>query len=139
MDGLKEILKKKQDQVQEKLAVSRKWIAEGTTPVPNLMMMDNELSIQARFLFQCLLMHGFGKRECFPANHLLQHELGVSERQLRRYKNELIESGLIEIKQTGRKKIIYVINHQALEERAEKVLESYNAYVVENSKKKDHE
>ena len=138
MDGLKEILKKKQDQVQEQLSVQRKWIKHGTTSVPNLVMMDSSLSMQARFLFQCLLMHGFGKQECFPANYLLQHELGVSDRQLRRYKKELVDAGLIEIKATGRNNT-YIINHQALEERADKIIDAYNTCVVENTKEKSHE
>ncbi len=138
MKDLKQILEQKKSVVTAQLSNQRKWIQSGTTSIPNLLMMDNELSLPARMLFISLLMHGFGKKQCFPANYLLQHELGLSDRQIRRYKTELMDVGLVAVKRTGRSNV-YEINHDVLEQRAEAILSRYNKCIVENAKNKDNE
>lgn len=69
--------------------------------IPNWLMERREISAGAKLLYARLAQHASKKDHCWPGQQALTEEMGVSERQLRRYISELETSTLIETKSRG--------------------------------------
>lgn len=69
--------------------------------VPNEVLDESQLSIQARFLYIVLLKHCYQKETCFPGQKALAAVLGCGERNIRVLLKQLVNEGLIEIKRDG--------------------------------------
>lgn len=76
-------------------------IAQGFTQVPNYILRNPSISVQARFLYQVLLSYAWDKKEAFPGQVVLCETMGCSDDSIRRYLNELKEHKLIDWKQRG--------------------------------------
>ncbi len=68
----------------------------GYTKIPNIDLCNSEIPYKARFLYCLLLMHSFGKEECFPSEILLSKEMGISDRYIRKILKVLVEFKLIQ-------------------------------------------
>jgi len=77
-------------------------VKDNFTKVPNNVLTDASVSMQARVLYVLLRMHGREDASAYPAQHRLAKELGVTERTVRTHLQELQAAGLIYIgKQRG--------------------------------------
>ncbi len=121
MDSVKDILSPLQNEIKSRLKVKQKWLREGVTMLPNMLLFEAELSLSARIVFACILAHAFNKGKSFPPNWLLQTELGISEPQVIKYKKELVRYGLIKVIRTGRANN-YEIDFEALDKRADGII-----------------
>jgi hypothetical protein len=78
--------------------------------MPNIVMLDEKLSFQARFLYQLMLMFSWLKGNCFPGQDRLAQIMKVHRNSVLRYLQELKDYGLISWKRRGLNKTnIYYI------------------------------
>lgn|GEM_PF-6801177 len=76
-------------------------LQEGFTQVPNAIMRDPTLSVGARFTYGLLTSYAWEDETCFPGQARLSKEVGVSDRALRGYIEELGGRGLVVKKRRG--------------------------------------
>lgn len=105
-----------------------RWISEGFTDIPNVLLLDSELSLQARALAGIIILHLMDSNACWPSNELLEEETGIGRSQLAQYKKELIKYGLLIVKRTGRQNV-YMMNWGVLNERVSKVILKLSKHV----------
>lgn len=70
--------------------------------VPNHIAQSKELSLGAKLCYGRLVQYIGNNQYCYPSYATLGQELGISERQAKRYVKELIEHGLINKKRRGK-------------------------------------
>lgn len=87
----------------ERIIVENELLRAGFAAFPYLVMKDKALSLGARMTYAFLLMHAWQEGSCFPGQVKLAEEMGVSERQLRRYLYELSENAYIRIERTDKR------------------------------------
>ena len=82
--------------------------------VPIWLLRRKEISTGAKLLYGRLLLFIGQNLFCFPSQHKLAEELGISIRTVNRYIKELKKYKLIEVEQKGRKKTakFYVLSHE---------------------------
>ncbi|MFI5398310.1 MAG: helix-turn-helix domain-containing protein [Candidatus Binatia bacterium] len=73
----------------------------GFTSVPNRILRNSAITLGARMCYAMLLSYAWQEDFCFPAQIRLAEDLGIGERTVRQYLNELREAGLITWKQQG--------------------------------------
>ena len=73
----------------------------GFTSIPNRLLRNSAITLGARMCYAMLLSYAWQDDFCFPAQTRLAEDLGIGERTVRQYLNELRESGLITWKQQG--------------------------------------
>ncbi len=73
----------------------------GFTSVPNRILRNNQISLGSRMCYGMLLSYAWQDDFCFPAQTRLADDLGIGERTVRQYLNELRDAGLITWKQRG--------------------------------------
>lgn len=84
---------------------------KGFTMVPNHVLVSGKLSPGAKLCFAMLLRYAWQNGFCFPGQARLALDMGVSDRSVRTYLQELSERSLITIKQRGLgKPNLYEIN-----------------------------
>ena len=71
------------------------------TMIPNLILGESQLSIQARYLLCVLLRYCMAKTICWPSQKTLAKDLGCSERYVRNLLKELAEQELIDKDRIG--------------------------------------
>lgn len=76
--------------------------AAGFTMLPNLVLLDNQLSDGAVRTYLVLLHHARQTAKCFPGQDLLAEERGISDRSVRSHLAELFKRGLITPERRGR-------------------------------------
>jgi len=88
----------------------------GFTSVPNRILRNNQISLGARMCYSMLLSYAWQEDFCFPAQVRLAEDLGIGERTVRQYLNELRDTGLISWKQRGLNKpnIYHILKLPAL-------------------------
>lgn len=69
--------------------------------IPNWLLRRNELSQGTKLCYARLMQYAGEDGECFPSQVTLAAEIGTSERQTRRYIEDLEKQGLIECVQSG--------------------------------------
>jgi predicted transcriptional regulator len=114
------VLKAKQKEIEGRINYLDKWIEEGYVVVPNVLILDKEISCQAKTVFLALCVHAFKKEYAFPSYQVLSEEVGLARPQLIRYIKELVEVGLIRVERTGRANN-YTLVYDAISDRVEKV------------------
>src|SRR4051794_6280089 len=80
---------------------SLKQFQGGFTAVPNRILQNNKLSLGARMTYAMLLKYAWQDDFCFPAQESIAKDLGVTDRSVRTFLNELQDSGLITWKRKG--------------------------------------
>lgn len=73
----------------------------GFTSIPNRILRNNQISLGSRMCYGMLLSYAWQDDFCFPAQIRLADDLGIGERTVRQYLNELRDAGLITWRQRG--------------------------------------
>lgn len=84
---------------------------KGFTMVPNHVLVSGKISPGAKLCFAMLLRYAWQSASCFPGQERLALDMGVSDRSVRTYLQELSAQNLITIRQRGLgKSNLYEIN-----------------------------
>ena len=75
--------------------------AKGFTMVPNHVLVSSKVSPGAKLAYAMLLKYAWEKDFCYPGQETLAKEMGVSDRSVRTYLQELEAEKFISIKQQG--------------------------------------
>lgn len=73
----------------------------GFTQVPNVVLINKELSVGAKLAYAMLLKYAWSDDACFPGQAKLAKDMGSGERSVRRYVDELEAASFLEVKQRG--------------------------------------
>ncbi len=76
-------------------------VRDGFTQVPNFILRDPSLTLGAKMTYAMFLSYAWNDDYCFPGQERLAKDIGVVERSVRTYLNELKACGLLEVKQRG--------------------------------------
>jgi len=75
--------------------------AKGFTQVPNHVLVSNKLSPGAKLTYAMLLKYAWQNDFCFPGQERLAKDMGVTDRSVRTYLQELERHKFVAIKQRG--------------------------------------
>src|SRR6266436_10444470 len=75
--------------------------AKGFTQVPNHVLVSSSLSPGAKLTYAMLLKYAWQNDYCFPGQERLAKDMGVTDRSVRTYLQELEAQRFITIKQQG--------------------------------------
>jgi len=92
----------------------------GFTQVPNIILTDQSLSVGAKLAYAMLLKYAWDAAACFPGQIRLAQDMGSGERSVRRYLDELEESGFLEVEQRGLGKTNYYRLHLTVKVKGQK-------------------
>lgn len=99
---------------------------QGFTHVPNTVLLDSRLPAMVRLCYSIIKSYAFGQKcESFPSQKTLAEQLGVKERSIRYYLEELEILGLITTEQRGLGKtnVYWIESLAGLDERVKKYLQ----------------
>jgi hypothetical protein len=85
----------------EQIIVESEMLRAGFAALPYLVLRDTRLSVGARLAYAVLLMYAWQQDATFAGQARMAADMGVGERQLRRYLTELEDRGYIRIKRQG--------------------------------------
>lgn len=74
---------------------------QGFTHVPNAVIFNKSLSMQARLLYQLLLSYASDDLSCSASMDQLSKDCGCKKDTVRKFRVELEEAGLIHVKHRG--------------------------------------
>lgn len=129
MDGLENIKTSLIERVEAHVKLKEKYLSDGVVMLPNAIVFDKKLSVQAKALLLALVAHAFldsrfgmyEKRDCRVSHALLKEELKVSEAWISKYSQELKRMGYLEIIRTGRSSV-YFVSLSAVEKHLERIV-----------------
>ncbi len=99
--NLKDILQQKKNIILEGAdLVSRK----GFTMVPNHVLESKKVSPGAKLVYAMLLKYAWQKDSCFPGQERLAKDMGVTDRSVRTYIQELTKCDFLSVKRRGQGK-----------------------------------
>src|SRR5229473_3333952 len=75
--------------------------AKGFTQVPNHVLVSSSLSPGAKLTYAMLLKYAWQNNYCFPGQERLAKDMGVTDRSVRTYLQELETQRFVTIKQRG--------------------------------------
>ena len=75
--------------------------AKGFTMVPNHLLISNKISPGGKLTYAMLLKYAWQNDYCFPGQERLAKDMGVTDRSVRTYLQELEAQKFIAIKQRG--------------------------------------
>lgn len=75
--------------------------AKGFTQVPNHVLVSGKLSPGAKLTYAMLLKYAWQNDFCFPGQERLANDMGVTDRSVRTYLQELERERFVAIKQRG--------------------------------------
>src|SRR5881227_428980 len=78
--------------------------AKGFTMVPNHLLISNKISPGAKLTYAMLLKYAWQNDFCFPGQERLAKDMGVTDRSVRTYLQELESQKFINIKRKGQGK-----------------------------------
>ena len=85
--------------------------ARGFTQVPNHILDNGKLSPGAKLTYAMLLKYAWQNDYCCPGQETLARDMGVTDRSVRTYLQELEKAGFVSIKQRGLGKVnLYELN-----------------------------
>jgi hypothetical protein len=89
---------------------SLKAFEGGFTAIPNRVLENSEISLGARMAYAMLLKYAWQDGFCFPAQQRIATDLGVTDRSVRTFLNELRANHLVDWKHQGlnRPNIYYI-------------------------------
>ena len=96
----------------EQIIIENEVLRAGFAAMPYLILRDTRLSIGARLAYGVLLSYAWQDGACFPGQEKMAKDLGVSERHLRRFLNELEDARYVRIKRQGLNKpnLYYILD-----------------------------
>lgn len=74
---------------------------DGFSILPNVILKNTKLSVNARFLLLAMRMYAWQEESCWPGQASLAALMNMSERNLRTYIKELCEAGLLRVEKRG--------------------------------------
>jgi hypothetical protein len=90
-----------QEEERDEIAVAIGRLRAGYSKIPNDVFMDTGLSMGAKFIYGCLLVHMESRGYCLIAQSTLAGYCKLKERMVRTYLKELEAAGWLTIKQSG--------------------------------------
>ena len=108
MDNLGPLVKRRVEQI----IIENEMLRAGFAALPYMVLKDTKLSIGARLAYAVLLMYAWQEGATFAGQAKMAGDVGVSERQLRDYLQELQGHGYIKIKRQGLNKpnLYYILD-----------------------------
>jgi hypothetical protein len=97
MDTIGQLVKNRVEQI----VVENEMLRAGFAALPYIVLKDTHLSLGARLSYAVLLMYAWQEGATFAGQLKMATDVGVSERQLRDYLQELQAAGYIQIKRQG--------------------------------------
>ncbi len=96
----------------EQVIIENQMLRAGFAALPYIVLRDIKLSTGARLAFAVLLSYAWQDESCFAGQRKMAQDMGVSDRQLRRYLEDLEQAGYIRIKQQGLNKpnLYYILD-----------------------------
>ena len=73
----------------------------GFTQVPNVILVDKDLSVGAKLTYAMLLKYAWYDDHCFPGQDKLAEDMGVGKRSVVTFIKELQTADLIEVERRG--------------------------------------
>jgi hypothetical protein len=84
---------------------------KGFTMVPNHVLVSDKISPGAKLAYTMLLKYAWQDNFCFPGQERLAKDMGVTDRSVRTYLQELEKADFVAIKQRGLGKVnLYELN-----------------------------
>lgn len=99
MDQIGEIVKEKEQNIL--LSTTDPIAQGGFTQVPNFILVKSDLSIGAKVIYSMFLRYAWHNDSCFPGQERLAKDMGIAERSVRTYIQELEKHDLLEVKRRG--------------------------------------
>ncbi len=87
----------------ERVVIENEMLRAGFAALPYVVLRDTKLSIGARLSYAVLLSYAWQEDSTFVGQDEMAKDMGISERQLRRYLYELSEKGYIDISREDRR------------------------------------
>lgn len=97
MESIGKVIKERYAQI----VVENEMLRAGFAALPYLVLRDTRLSLGARLGYAVLLSYAWQEGACFAGQQKMAKDMGVSERQLRRYLQELEDAAYVRIKRQG--------------------------------------
>jgi hypothetical protein len=76
-------------------------LAQGFTQIPNGVLRRSDLQPGAKLTYMVLLSYAWQKNHAYPGQDSLARDMGVSDRSVRTYLDQLVASGLLTIRRRG--------------------------------------
>jgi hypothetical protein len=87
----------------DQIIVENEMMRAGFSALPYRVMKDQKLSVGARLTYAFLLMYAWQEGSTFAGQARMAQDMGVSERQLRRYLTELRDAGYIKVERQDKR------------------------------------
>ena len=96
----------------EQIIIENEMLRAGFAALPYIVLRDTRLSVGARLAYAVLLMYAWQEGATFAGQEKMARDMGISERHLRRYLNELEELEYVRIKRQGLNKpnLYYILD-----------------------------
>jgi transcription initiation factor IIE alpha subunit len=96
----------------EQIIIENQMLRAGFAALPYMVLRDTRLSVGARLAYAVLLMYAWQEGATFAGQDKMAKDMGISERHLRRYLNELEDLGYVHIKRQGLNKpnLYYILD-----------------------------
>ena len=85
----------------DQIIIENEMLRAGFAALPYIVLRDTRLSVGARLSYAVLLSYAWQEASCFAGQGKMAKDMGISERQLRRYLHDLHDAGYIDIRQQG--------------------------------------
>jgi len=99
MHRIGEFLKERLDRI----IIENQLMKAGFAALPYLVMRDSALSVGARLTYAFLLMYAWQEDNCFAGQKRMAADMGISDRHLRRYLDELKHAEYIRIERKDKR------------------------------------
>ena len=86
---------------QETITIEDRTLRNGFTRIPNGVLRREGLSAGAKLAYMGLLSYAWQEGSCFPGQARLAQDLGIGQRSVIRYLQELQAIGLLKVQRRG--------------------------------------
>ncbi len=94
----------------EQVIIDNEMMRAGFAAIPYRVLRDTQLSVGARLAYAVLLMYAWQEGSCFPGQGRMGEDMGVSQRHLRRYLQDLKDAGYIDWQKTQTTNIYRILD-----------------------------
>jgi len=83
------------------IIVEDEVLRHGFTQIPNILLRRDDISLGAKLTYMVLLSYAWQTESCFPGHDRLASDMGVANRSIVTYLQQLKEKGLIRVERRG--------------------------------------
>src|SRR3990172_3277047 len=94
----------------ERIIVENEMLRAGFAAFPYLVLRDVRLTVGARLAYAVLLMYAWQEGSCFPGQGRMAQDMGISDRHLRRFLDELRTAGYINWRRTQTTNVYHILD-----------------------------